>query len=88
MPPFVLIRHEAPSLAGDSGGPLLDRRGDLMEISALGGWSTSPLNALAFLLGRPLELKQFEIENWAVMPAWEWLSQVIDDDRRARRISE
>ena len=31
-PAFVVLRHDAPSVAGDSGGPVLDRKGNLIGV--------------------------------------------------------
>src|SRR5437763_545008 len=69
-PPFDDIRSHLPSSSGDSGGPLLDRRGDLVAINvatvAVGG-------------GR-------ELATWAasVRPDLAWLASVIARDRASR----
>lgn len=79
---FVAIRHDAPTVAGDSGGPLLDREGKLIGINSAVGWSTSPWHGLAILLGTPPRLDQIAISNLAIMPNLSWLRQVIESDRR------
>ncbi len=82
-PAFVAVRHDAPTAPGDSGGPVLDRKGNLIGISS---YSRVPIrNWVAGFLnpGRT----QFDMRGFysvAFMPDPDWLREVIERDRRSR----
>ena len=82
-PAFVAVRHDAPSVPGDSGGPVLNRKGGLIGISSysrvsIRNWVSGFLNP-----GRT----QFDMRGFysvAFMPDPDWLREVIERDRRSR----
>ena len=80
-PAYAIIGHDAPTVRGDSGGPVLDRQGKLIGVNSAGGWSTSLWRGITTVLGRTPRPDQVEIKNWAIMPDRAWLRQTIENDR-------
>jgi S1-C subfamily serine protease len=67
--PYVRISHSAPIHAGDSGGPLINRHGELLGINAR-GWLWN---------GRYVQLP-FVARGYAFRPIVGALQRIIDDD--------
>ncbi len=84
-PAFVTVHHDAPLGGGDSGGPLLDRTGDLLGINSGARINSSLWQQVAISLGyRPNELRDIGYIATATIPDPEWLWEVIDQDRQRR----
>ena len=78
LPAFVTLHHDTPVAGGDSGGPLLDRSGNLIGIT-----STSPVTSI-LPRHRPGKLEDMGYIATATMPDPNWLWEVIDNDRLQR----
>ena len=84
-PVFVEVVHDAPLVMGDSGGPLLDRKGNLIGINSILAFKVSSWQYFAMLLGhRPGKLEELGYFATAKIPDPEWLWEVIDQDRQRR----
>ena len=84
-PVFVDVVHDAPFVMGDSGGPLLDRKGNLIGINSTLAFKVSRWQYFAMLLGhRPSKLEELGYSATAKIPDPEWLWEVIDRDRLQR----
>ena len=87
--PVVFIRHDAPLVSGDSGGPILNRNGDLIGVNSTGRVSLSIWQrikiGLGFGHGRSEKL---EYSNLAVMPDLNWVQEMIEQDRERRNHQE
>ena len=84
-PAWTAVLHDIPLLRGDSGGPVLDREGNLVGIS--GGVVLRPgvLRVLAMHLGRtPRNFEDFGYSVVAYMPDPDWIREVIENDRLQR----
>ena len=82
-PAVTILRHDAPIVHGDSGGPVLDARGHLLGVNSTISYDLNWLEWFAALLGRApgqLDLDKFSAK--AIMPDPEWLREVIENDRR------
>ena len=79
-----MIRHDAPTIRGDSGGALIDLRGNLIGINA----TVHPPRRLAWLpyLGVPpiALLGVSGSYSRAVRPEGDWLDDLIEEDRKRR----
>ena len=84
-PAFVVVRHNAPVISGDSGGPVLNRRGNLIGVNSSTTFSASSIfHWLAISLGRaPTDAELEDYYATAYMPDPEWLQRVIESDRRS-----
>ena len=79
-PPFVTVRHDAPQVSGDSGGPVLDLQGNLVGVHRSSNYSFWQLFAIA--LGRaPSQPDTLDYFASAIMPDPDWLREVIQRDR-------
>lgn len=82
LPAFLTVQHDAPFVFGDSGGPLLDRKGNLVGINSTFHFSASWWQVIAIRLGhRPKKTEELNYLADAYMPEPNWLWQVIADDR-------
>lgn len=83
-PSFVVVRHDAPLVSGDSGGPVVDREGNVIGVNA--SYRFSFWQGLAVALGRapppPADLGYSAI---AIMPDTRWLRELIQRDRNRPR---
>ena len=89
-PAFVELRHDAPLVPGDSGGPVLDGKGHLLGINSRISVDVSFWQWLVVTLGRvSRQVDIRETAGEAIMPDPAWLRQVIENDRlRSSRPSE
>ena len=84
-PVFMTVHHDAPLVGGDSGGPILDRTGDLIGINTTFRFTASLWQKVAISLGhRPNELRDLGYIATATIPDPEWLWEVIEHDRLQR----
>lgn len=84
-PAWVAVLHDAPIVGGDSGGPVLDRKGNLIGINGLVRIAPSYLRALAIRLGRaPRDFEDFGYSALAYMPDPDWIREVVENDRKSR----
>lgn len=84
-PPVVVIRHNAPLVSGDSGGPILNRNGDLIGINSTGRVSLSIWQRIRIGLGFELtHSEKIEYSNLAIMPDQNWLQELMEEDRATR----
>ena len=84
-PASMIVHHDAPLAGGDSGGPLLDRTGDLIGINSTFRITNSLWKKVAFSLGhRPSTLRDLGYIATATIPDPNWLWEVIDQDRLQR----
>ena len=89
LPAFLTVRHDAPFVFGDSGGPLLDRKGNLVGINSTFHFTASWWQVIAVLLGhRPQDTEELNYLADAYMPDPNWLWQVIADDRERRQAGD
>ncbi len=79
-PAFVAVRHDAPTVSGDSGGPVLDRKGNLIGISVTGHLSMRQWLSILLNRGRAqLDMRGFY--STAILPDPDWMRGVIERDR-------
>ena len=84
-PASMTVHHDAPLAGGDSGGPLLDRTGDLIGINSISRISISLWQKVAIRLGyRPSMLRDLGYIATATVPDPNWLWEVIENDRLQR----
>ena len=82
-PAVTILRHDAPIIHGDSGGPVLDAKGHLLGVNSTFSYDLTWLEWFAALLGRaPSQLDLDKFSAKAIMPDPEWLREVIENDRR------
>ena len=85
QPPHRLIRHTAPTIRGDSGGALVDERGELVGINS----TVHPPWWLAWLpyigLHANFLMGGAGSSSEAVRPETDWLTDLIEADRRQMR---
>lgn len=85
-PAFVAVRHDTPFVIGDSGGPLLDRQGNLIGINCTLNFTASRWQNFAIRLGhRPSALEDLNYFATSTMPHPNWLWEVIRNDRLQRQ---
>ncbi|MXW19783.1 MAG: trypsin-like peptidase domain-containing protein [Gammaproteobacteria bacterium] len=84
-PAGVAVLIDTPLVSGDSGGPALDRKGNLIGIHSQVGIRMSHLQGVAMLFGQaPDNFGDFEYSAVAYMPDPDWISETIENDRRQR----
>lgn len=80
LPSFVVVRHDAPLVSGDSGGPVVDREGNLIGVNDSYRFSFWP--ALAVALGcAPPPPAALGYSAKAIMPDTKWLRELMQRDR-------
>lgn len=82
-PAHTVIRHDAPLIPGDSGGPIVDGDGNLIGINTTVSFPFSFWKWLALrlsLVSRQIDVRNFYAE--AIMPDPRWAQEVINHDRR------
>ena len=79
---WVTVVHDAVIVGGDSGGPLLDRSGNLVGINCKTLLDYSFWAWVGVRLGRAPE--DYERSSVALLPDPDWLWEVIDKDRLQR----
>lgn len=78
----TVIRHNAPLVPGDSGGPVLDRNGDLIGVNSTGRVALSIWQRIKIGLGlASARFDKIEYSNLAIMPDRNWLQEMMDTDR-------
>lgn len=81
-PAWVAVLHDIPLLGGDSGGPMLDRNGNLLGINYGREMDLARWQFLAMWFGlSPTDYGELEFSSLAYMPDRNWLRQVIEKDR-------
>ena len=84
-PAWVAVLHDIPIVRGDSGGPVLDRKGSLVGIHSKVRLRPSILRGLAMRLGRaPREFEDLGFTAMSIMPDSSWLWKIVDQDRLQR----
>ena len=85
-PAFLTLHHDTPFVIGDSGGPLIDRQGNLLGINTDLTFRTSYWQRFALSLGhKPSKLEDFRYFATSTMPDPNWLEEVIEQDRLRRK---
>ena len=85
-PAWVAVLHDIPIVRGDSGGPVLDSKGNLVGINGLLRMSPSFWRGLAMRLGRaPEDFEDFDYAALAYMPNLDSIREVIENDRVQRK---
>lgn len=79
---WLIVLHDAPVIGGDSGGPLLNRSGDLVGINCKSRLVYSFWAGVGVRLGRVPE--DYERSSVAILPDPDWIGEVIDQDRQNR----
>ena len=80
-PAYLTVHHDAPVVSGDSGGPVLDRDGNLIGVNY--SFDFSFWQGLAIALGRaPPPADTLDYFASAIMPDPDWLREVIQRDRQ------
>ena len=80
LPSFFVLRHDAPLVSGDSGGPVLDRDGNLIGVST--SYYFPFWQGLTIALGRlPPPPATLGYYARAIMPDPNWLLKLIQSDR-------
>lgn len=81
-PPVIVVRHNAPLVSGDSGGPVLNRNGDLIGVNSTGRVSLSIWQRIKIRLGfEPARSEKIEYYNLAIMPDQNWLREIMNKNR-------
>ena len=80
-PAYTMVHHDAPMVEGDSGGPVLDRKGYLVGINSSFRGSASYWQAFALIAGRTVTPDKLDYISTAIMPDPNWLREVIEQDR-------
>ncbi len=86
-PVFTVVHHDAPMVPGDSGGPIVDRDGNLIGVNSTLSFPFSFWQWLSLRLS--LTPKQVDVRNFyaeAIMPDPHWLREVIKRDRQRRAL--
>lgn len=84
-PAGVAVLIDTPLVSGDSGGPAIDRKGNLIGIHSRVGIRMSHFQGAAVLFGyAPDKFEDFEYSAVAYMPDPDWISETIENDRRHR----
>ena len=87
-PAGVAVFVDTPLVSGDSGGPALDRKGNLIGIHTQVRIKMSHFRGVAMLFGHaPSEYEDFEYSAVAYLPDPNWISEVIEIDRESRSAS-
>ena len=79
-PAFLTVHHDAPVVSGDSGGPVIDRDGNLIGVNCCYDFSFWQGLAIA-LGGAPPPPDALDYSARAVIPDPDWLREVIQRDR-------
>lgn len=86
LPAFTILRHDAPVLPGESGGPVLDHEGRLIGVNSKVYFSfdLSFWQKLLMMVFRrfPEQAKLESIAVTTVMPTPVWLRHIIENDRQ------
>ena len=81
-PAYRLIRHDAPTVHGDSGGALVDEQGNLLGVNA----TVHPPSWLAWIpyvgVRLSLAVDGVSFRSQAIQPDFAWLRNVIETDRQ------
>ena len=81
LPSFVIVRHDAPLVSGDSGGPVVDLEGNLIGIND--SYRFSFWQGLVVAVGcAPPPPAALGYSAKATMPDSSWLRELIQRDRR------
>ena len=84
-PAASFFRHNAPLVSGDSGGPVLNRKGNLIGINSTGRVSLSVWQRIRIALGfQPSRSETIMYFNSAIMLDRHWLQELMEEDREAR----
>ncbi len=87
-PAGVAILIDTPLVSGDSGGPVLDRKGNLIGIHSQVRIRMSHFEGVAMLFGHaPSEFEDFEYSAVAYLADPNWINEVIEIDRKSRSAS-
>lgn len=87
QPRVVIVRHNAPLISGDSGGPVLNRKGHLIGVNSTGRVSLSILQRIKIGLGfEPARSEKIEYYNLAIMPDKNWLREIMNENRARQNI--
>ena len=87
-PAGVAVLIDTPLVSGDSGGPALDRKGNLIGVHSQVRMNMSHFKGVAMLFGHaPSEFDDFEYSAVAYLPDPDWISEVIEIDRKSRSTS-
>lgn len=83
-PAYRLIRHDAPTVHGDSGGALVDEQGNLLGVNA----TVHPPSWLAWIpyvgVRLSLAVDGVSFRSQAIQPDFAWLRNAIETDRQRR----
>lgn len=83
-PAYRLIRHDAPTIHGDSGGALVDNQGNLLGVNV----TVHPPPWLAWIpyvgVRMGLAVDGVSFRSQAIQPDFAWLRKVIETDRQRR----
>lgn len=83
-PAFRLVRHNAPTVHGDSGGALVDKQGSLLGINS----TVHPPSWLGWFpyvgVRMSAAIDGVSFHSQAIRPDFAWLRNLIEADRRKR----
>lgn len=85
----AVIRHNAPLVPGDSGGPVLNRNGNLIGVNSTGRVALSIWQRIKIGLGlTPARFEKINYSNLAIMPDRNWLQEMMNADRARQDFPE